>query len=725
MEHFQCVEWFVSDAVTRFLLASMQLALVFAAATEYEIEAVLDDLPRGIVETYTRILQRIANSSRTLEAKERVRRTFQWVYAASRPLSAQEITEAVSFSHRDETWDERKIPHSSTRVIDDCRNLVVLQGPQGDETARFTHSTVQEFLLSPPKNEQVTYFHFSPKEAHLLAAETTVSYLSFSDFETSLVYKGRSLSLTDMPVPEQTFIDTALRQEMRQNLTKRIAQSAITFRRADSRGIDFNFARRTSEAAQGRRRRSDDNGKYKFLDYASSYWLNHCAAFTPESLVSWKRFRNLVLYKSLEFDFKPWEGKWTPPGLPDLAAFDWALENGNLALLVLLAATRQLAQADISVLEQCIQYEFRSGTTPLKRALQLKSPEILAYLLQFVEPQMLTWERVFEAVSHGGVRLQLILEAGADPKIASTTRTALHQAAKLGHVDSIEQLLAYGAGINARDSFARTPLHTAIYEGNEMAALFLLEGYELEMDTRDSLGHTGLMDACEKGMVHVVRMLVEGGADVNVVSTVGRPILHLAVSQGRQEIVEILLLADNLEVNVQDNSLYSALHEAAEIDHGGIADLLLKRGMDPGLKDENGELALHYSCGNGVGHVYRLLLDFGMKEYLNVTGPMFNMTPLQWAVRRGRLENTRALIDHGADVNVNRSGKTALHFAAEAGDVPMVRLLVGAGASVMEKEWETGKTALQLAADGGFDEVVGILNEAMTFTEVETGKAER
>ena len=47
------------------------------------------------------------------------------------------------------------------------------------------------------------------------------------------------------------------------------------------------------------------------------------------------------------------------------------------------------------------------------------------------------------------------------------------------------------------------------------------------------------------------------------------------------------------------------------------------------------------------------------------------------------LETARVLLDHGADVDaLDGQGRTALHRAATAGELAMVRLLLAAGASV-------------------------------------------
>jgi len=70
-------------------------------------------------------------------------------------------------------------------------------------------------------------------------------------------------------------------------------------------------------------------------------------------------------------------------------------------------------------------------------------------------------------------------------------------------------------------------------------------------------------------------------------------------------------------------------------------------------------------------------------------------------------------LQHGADVNTKANdGGTAVMLAASAGDTNLVKALLGRGADVTGKYVETGQTALMVARDHGYDEIVQLLQTA-------------
>ena len=93
-------------------------------------------------------------------------------------------------------------------------------------------------------------------------------------------------------------------------------------------------------------------------------------------------------------------------------------------------------------------------------------------------------------------------------------RTSLHHAAKKGDAESLRQLAAQGADVNARDSSGDTPLILAVRKGRLEAVRSLIE-QGADVNISGSWGYWPLVIALEKGHDEIVHLLLDKGADAN------------------------------------------------------------------------------------------------------------------------------------------------------------------------------------------------------------------
>jgi uncharacterized protein len=150
-----------------------------------------------------------------------------------------------------------------------------------------------------------------------------------------------------------------------------------------------------------------------------------------------------------------------------------------------------------------------------------------------------------------------------------------------------------------------------------------------------------------------------------------------------------------------------AFFRAVQIDDDRTVKAVLARGLDPNLHDpERGETGLIIAMRNDAMRVAKLLLaQPGLK--VDEQSPNGN-TALMMAALQKNKPAVLALLEKGAQVN--RPGWTALHYAAAAGDLDIMKLLLERNAYI-DAASPTGTTPLMLAAREGQEDAVRLLLE--------------
>ena len=341
----------------------------------------------------------------------------------------------------------------------------------------------------------------------------------------------------------------------------------------------------------------------------------------------------------------------------------------------------------------------------------------------------------------------LLLQHGAACDLAENSGwTALMLAARGGHLTVAERLLSMGASIDAVNLLNETALFLAAEKGRkEMLEVLIDRGASLEV--ADNEGRTPLLIAAEIGHAAIVLSLVSRGADIGArdhanrsalilayrgnfldlgrtlsvetgcsVETFGMTALTAAVARG-PEAVEARLSAEN--VDLVDESSWTALHWAAHLNRQDVAALLIERGASVEILDHREKSArdvaleaTHESLAKSMdrlvtvrtvaardlsadlaclteqcalGHVdnVRLLLSaVSIPEHLGK-----QRHPLLAAVQEQQLEIVELLLARGVDpLCHDPSGESSLGLAAQTGNHAMIEMLLEAGSARVQAD---------------------------------------
>jgi ankyrin repeat protein len=196
--------------------------------------------------------------------------------------------------------------------------------------------------------------------------------------------------------------------------------------------------------------------------------------------------------------------------------------------------------------------------------------------------------------------------------VVTENGSALHNACEHGDLDIIDFLLKHGGEkvIYSLDTREFSPLTVAAFKGRNEVIRFLIKHWKV--DINDTHGVHPLFMAVQHDAIPTVELLIELGADVNVIQTDKNcSPLHLAASNNFLDIVK-LLIDHKANVNIQDNRGYTPLIMAASEGYTECVKRLADAGADVNYRSmDDYTTAIYHAAGSNRLKVVRLLLERG------------------------------------------------------------------------------------------------------------------
>lgn len=245
-----------------FLWVTLQIDSLCFAETDEAIRIALQNLPKDLPETFLRILQR----SQKKTGSHHQKRILELCAIACRPLSTEELREALSVEPGNTNWDPSRLINDIYKVLSCCGSLIVVD--EEDSTVRLVHHSLKQFMLGGfGKQADIT----STEEcANEVMADIITTYMNYGIFDNQV---------STIVAP----------QIVAEALPSKIIRSAFDF---------SNIARSLAVRALQSRQQPDYNigdlllkesgrfnrysaGQIHFIIYAKSHFLHHISYCSP------------------------------------------------------------------------------------------------------------------------------------------------------------------------------------------------------------------------------------------------------------------------------------------------------------------------------------------------------------------------------------------------------------------------------------------------------------
>ncbi|XP_052256426.1 ankyrin-3-like [Dreissena polymorpha] len=320
--------------------------------------------------------------------------------------------------------------------------------------------------------------------------------------------------------------------------------------------------------------------------------------------------------------------------------------------------------------------------------------------------------------------MRLLLEYNGDVNIHTkmTYETALHYAARSGNDDVMLEMVKHIGSKNIQNAVNRqakngwSPLLVASEQGH-LEVVKILLNHHARVDVFDEAhGKAALHLAAESGHDKVADILLWRKAYVNAKSKSGITPLHLAAQNGYNTLVTLLIETHKATIDALSLTQKTPLHMAAQHGQLDVCSTLLKLKADANAVDEHVQTPLHLAAENDHSDVVKLFLKH--RPELVTMANTNGMTIAHIAAAKGSVGVLKELMKFNKAVVTsarNRTNEsTALHLAAEGGYKEVVETLIEAGANPKDENGD-GMTALHLAAKMGHVQILEALNGKLSF----------
>ncbi|KAJ2803316.1 hypothetical protein H4R20_002943 [Coemansia guatemalensis] len=221
------------------------------------------------------------------------------------------------------------------------------------------------------------------------------------------------------------------------------------------------------------------------------------------------------------------------------------------------------------------------------------------------------WTSVHEAAKHGHIEtLELLLDPPARARQQQREESSDSNGLDMADSRLVRQLRSLFPDVNATTLHShQTPLHQAVASDN-IAAVRLLLDHGALTSIANSRQLTPLDTCSNENIARLLTDRAKTQRNVAIRDKAGQTKLHRACNAGDLEQV-VALINQGAGINVKDNAGWTPLHEAALEGRNIVVVALLRHNADFAARGFGGDTPLHDACANGHVDVVRSLLIAG------------------------------------------------------------------------------------------------------------------
>ncbi|XP_044751749.1 serine/threonine-protein phosphatase 6 regulatory ankyrin repeat subunit B-like [Coccinella septempunctata] len=378
-----------------------------------------------------------------------------------------------------------------------------------------------------------------------------------------------------------------------------------------------------------------------------------------------------------------------------------AVEKGNFNITKLLLENMPVPEAT--------NFKSEGGVTPLESAVRSERGDIVDLLVANgadVNIQNADGNSPLHIACQKG-SLDMVTRLLTCPNVDFDARnkagyTPLNLAFDSKNLMKVDRLILSGADPNIPNpKTGQTPLHEAVSLGSLDTLYMLLQRDNIDIEAKNSHGETPLKYAVDLKANEAVAMLINQGADVNILCYLGKNLLHIVSEEGNLALVDILLGTKKIPIDAPDDYGNTPLGYAVQNSDADLARLLLINSADPNVAS-NKIKPISIAVFNQQTSIVKLLLNTGRIKFDAASTILFTATAKNRGDMIDLLLEYNEKLPKGERIDINsrneEQDQTVLHVAVKLKFSECVRILLKYRANANIRDYDN-KTPLHLSPD--------------------------